>query len=134
MFVFFLSCGSPGFLASVRVKLFFSGFFPVNLFLRVIVGFMDEWLVFLFMVNFAEVVCVVQLQSRLGHLSAIKAEFNTLPYRNHILRPKTHVPTTKPEQESQGNGKLPRIKLRAPKKRDKLVVLQHDPSNRRGKS
>ena len=49
---------TPGFLPSFRVKLCFSVFFPVNQFLRVIVSDVDEWLVFLFMVNFAEVGCV----------------------------------------------------------------------------
>ena len=74
-------CGSPGFLASIRVKYF----------LRVIVGFMDECLVFLFMDNFAEVGCVYSTTPKpAGPLCQPSNLYSngssTFAYRNHMLR------------------------------------------------
>jgi hypothetical protein len=70
----------------------------------------------------------------LAYLLVINTIFNILSYRNRILRLKIHVLATKFELELWGNGKFSHIKFKIPKKRDKLVVFQHDLSNRRGKT
>jgi hypothetical protein len=72
----------------------------------------------------------------LAYLLVINTIFNILSYRNRILRLKIHVLATKFEQESRiiGKWKFSHIKFKIPKKRDKLVVFQHDLSNRRGKT